>query len=50
LALGAKSVFLSRPIAWGLSVNGQTGVKELLDILNEEFKLSMVLTNVMEIK
>jgi pre-mycofactocin synthase len=33
LALGAKAVMIGRAYLWGLAVNGQTGVENVLDIL-----------------
>ncbi|KAL0603376.1 Hydroxyacid oxidase 2 [Plecturocebus cupreus] len=44
LALGAKCVFLGRPILWGLACKGEHGVKEVLNILTNEFHTSMALT------
>ncbi|XP_046941941.1 2-Hydroxyacid oxidase 2 isoform X2 [Lynx rufus] len=44
LALGAKCVFLGRPILWGLAYKGEDGVKELLNIIKNEFYTSMALT------
>ncbi|XP_063172168.1 2-Hydroxyacid oxidase 1 [Candoia aspera] len=44
LALGAKAVFVGRPIIWGLAYQGEEGVKEVLQILKEEFKLAMALS------
>uniref|UniRef100_A0A8C2MW72 (S)-2-hydroxy-acid oxidase n=1 Tax=Cricetulus griseus TaxID=10029 RepID=A0A8C2MW72_CRIGR len=44
LALGAKCIFLGRPIIWGLACKGEHGVKEVLNILKEEFQTSMVLS------
>jgi 4-hydroxymandelate oxidase len=41
LALGAKGVFIGRPIFWGLAVNGQAGVEKVLDILYRELDLVM---------
>ncbi|XP_075056838.1 2-Hydroxyacid oxidase 1 isoform X1 [Mixophyes fleayi] len=43
LALGARAVFIGRPVIWGLAYQGEDGVKEVLDILREEFKLAMAL-------
>ncbi|XP_078088818.1 2-Hydroxyacid oxidase 2 isoform X1 [Mustelus asterias] len=43
LALGAKCVFIGRPVVWGLVYKGEEGVKEILQILNDEFRLSMAL-------
>ncbi|KAG8517587.1 Hydroxyacid oxidase 2, partial [Galemys pyrenaicus] len=44
LALGAKCVFVGRPVLWGLACKGESGVKEVLDILKAEFRTSMALT------
>ncbi|XP_063552042.1 2-Hydroxyacid oxidase 2 isoform X3 [Gorilla gorilla gorilla] len=44
LALGAKCIFLGRPILWGLACKGEDGVKEVLNILTNEFHTSMALT------
>uniref|UniRef100_V9KPC6 (S)-2-hydroxy-acid oxidase n=1 Tax=Callorhinchus milii TaxID=7868 RepID=V9KPC6_CALMI len=52
LALGAKCVFIGRPVVWGLAYKGEEGVREILQILNDEFRLSMALAgcrNVSEI-
>jgi isopentenyl diphosphate isomerase/L-lactate dehydrogenase-like FMN-dependent dehydrogenase len=42
LALGASSVGIGRPYAWGLGAFGQAGVERALDILNLELRLAMV--------
>uniref|UniRef100_A0ACB8GDP9 Hydroxyacid oxidase 1 n=2 Tax=Sphaerodactylus townsendi TaxID=933632 RepID=A0ACB8GDP9_9SAUR len=44
LALGAKAVFVGRPVIWGLVYKGEEGVKEVLQILKEEFQLAMALS------
>ncbi|XP_016048711.1 2-Hydroxyacid oxidase 2 isoform X3 [Erinaceus europaeus] len=44
LALGAKCVFLGRPILWGLACKGEHGVEEVLNIIKNEFRTSMALT------
>ncbi|KAM4694889.1 2-Hydroxyacid oxidase 1 isoform 2-T2 [Discoglossus pictus] len=44
LALGARAVFIGRPALWGLAYQGEDGVKEVLQILMDEFKLAMALT------
>ncbi len=49
LALGASLVFLGRPVAWGLHFGGKQGVESLVNILHEEFKTVMVLTDCMSI-
>lgn len=49
LALGAKAVFVGRPVIHGLAVNGQHGVEEVLSILKSEFDSSMALAGVTKI-
>lgn len=52
VALGAKCVFIGRPAVWGLAYKGEEGVREILQILHDEFRLSMALSgcrNVAEI-
>ncbi|KAJ1841322.1 hypothetical protein LPJ57_010340, partial [Coemansia sp. RSA 486] len=44
LALGAKAVFLGRPVLWALKYNGEDGVVEMLEMINEEFRLAMALS------
>ncbi|XP_022103594.1 hydroxyacid oxidase 1-like isoform X2 [Acanthaster planci] len=44
LALGARAVFIGRPVIWGLAYDGENGVKKVLEILREEFSLAMALT------
>lgn len=44
LALGARCIFLGRPILWGLACKGEDGVKEVLDILTAEFHRCMTLS------
>ncbi|XP_054986463.1 2-Hydroxyacid oxidase 2 isoform X2 [Sorex araneus] len=44
LALGAKCVFVGRPILWGLACQGERGVEEVLNILKNEFRTTMTLT------
>nr|XP_004667550.1 hydroxyacid oxidase 2 [Jaculus jaculus] len=44
LALGAKCIFLGRPILWGLACKGEHGVEEVLSILKNEFHTSMSLS------
>ena len=50
LALGAKAVFIGRPIFWGLSVNGEAGVADVLDILKDELSIAMGLCGVTSLK
>jgi len=44
LALGAKAVFLGRPILWALAAGGQQGVEKVLQLMNEELKEAMIRT------
>lgn len=37
-------VFVGRPALWGLSYNGEDGVKKVLNILKREFESTMMLT------
>jgi isopentenyl diphosphate isomerase/L-lactate dehydrogenase-like FMN-dependent dehydrogenase len=43
LALGARAVLIGRPVLWGLAVNGQEGVRHVLELLHAEFELAMAL-------
>ncbi|XP_076789134.1 2-Hydroxyacid oxidase 2 isoform X2 [Arvicanthis niloticus] len=44
LALGARCIFLGRPILWGLACKGEHGVKEVLNILKTELHTCMTLS------
>ena len=44
LALGAKAVFVGRPILYGLAYNGADGAQKVLEILREELKEAMRVT------
>jgi 4-hydroxymandelate oxidase len=46
LALGARAVLLGRPVLWGLAVDGETGVRTVLDGLREELERAMTLSGV----
>ena len=43
LALGARAVLVGRPVLWGLAVDGEDGVRRVLDLLREELDLAMAL-------
>ncbi|MFD0634052.1 alpha-hydroxy acid oxidase [Catenulispora yoronensis] len=43
LALGAKAVFLGRPVLWGLAVGGAGGVAGVLNLATEELGHTMAL-------
>jgi 4-hydroxymandelate oxidase len=52
LALGARAVLVGRPVLWGLAVNGEAGVRDVLELLRQELDLAMALAgtrNVSEI-
>jgi (S)-2-hydroxy-acid oxidase len=44
LALGARAVMIGRPYLWGLTVDGAAGVRRVLEILRDDFILTMALT------
>eukprot|EP00095_Tigriopus_kingsejongensis_P000169 maker-scaffold487_size158652-snap-gene-0.44 protein:Tk00169 transcript:maker-scaffold487_size158652-snap-gene-0.44-mRNA-1 annotation:"e3 ubiquitin-protein ligase rfwd2-like" len=44
LALGAKMVFLGRPVIWGLAYDGQKGVKKTLSLIRDELDSAMALS------
>jgi 4-hydroxymandelate oxidase len=46
LVLGARAVFVGRPVLWGLAVDGAAGVRGVLELLREELGLAMVLAGV----
>ncbi|CAF4015643.1 unnamed protein product [Rotaria sp. Silwood2] len=43
LALGARAVLIGRPVLWGLAVDGEQGVTNVLTILKQEFRVAMML-------
>ena len=43
LGLGAKAVLVGRPVLWALTLGGQRGVEEALEILRSELELDMAL-------
>lgn len=49
LALGAKYVFIGRPVLYGLACEGQKGVENIIKILKHEFELTMCNTGVRKI-
>jgi (S)-2-hydroxy-acid oxidase len=53
LALGARAVFVGRPVLWGLAHSGEEGVFNIMSLLNEELKLALMLagqTDVLTLK
>ena len=49
LALGAKMVFIGRPVLWGLAFDGQAGVDLTLEILRKELDLAMALSGKIDV-
>jgi isopentenyl diphosphate isomerase/L-lactate dehydrogenase-like FMN-dependent dehydrogenase len=43
LALGARAVLIGRPYLWGLAAAGETGVRQVLELLRRELELAMAL-------
>nr|XP_039259930.1 hydroxyacid oxidase 1-like isoform X2 [Styela clava] len=50
IALGAKAVFVGRPIIWGLACKGEEGVRNVIEILKNEFIYTMQLLGVSTIE
>ncbi|KAJ1915466.1 Hydroxyacid oxidase 1 [Mycoemilia scoparia] len=49
LALGARAVFIARPILYGLAYNGEAGAKLALKILQDELESGMALSGCRDI-
>ncbi|XP_065832531.1 uncharacterized protein [Oscarella lobularis] len=43
IALGARAVFVGRPVLWGLAHSGKNGASQVLQILRNEFETTMAL-------
>ncbi len=43
LAMGARAVLIGRPYLWGLAVDGERGVRRVLNLLRDDLSLSMAL-------
>lgn len=50
LALGARAVFVGRPVLWGLAHNGEEGVYSVLKLLNDEFVMAMKLAGAVRVE
>ena len=46
VALGARGVLMGRPWVWALAAQGQAGVRDMLAIMREEFRIAMALSGV----
>ncbi|CAI9303883.1 unnamed protein product [Lactuca saligna] len=44
LALGASGIFIGRPVVFSLAAEGEAGVRKVLQMLREEFELTMALS------
>lgn len=49
IALGAKAVFIGRPVLWGLAHKGEEGVTNVLKLLNDELVMAMQLSGCVKI-
>jgi isopentenyl diphosphate isomerase/L-lactate dehydrogenase-like FMN-dependent dehydrogenase len=43
LALGAQAVLVGRPVVWGLAVAGEQGVRDVLELLQQELRVALTL-------
>lgn len=44
LALGASGIFIGRPVLFSLAADGEAGVRKVLQMLRDEFELTMALS------
>ncbi|CAM9814334.1 unnamed protein product [Chrysoparadoxa australica] len=49
LALGARAVFIGRPVLWGLAHSGEAGVRNVIEILNSELTLALQLAGCVQV-
>jgi 4-hydroxymandelate oxidase len=49
VALGARAVFVGRPVLYGLALDGEAGVRRMLDLLRQELIIDMILCGAGEI-
>lgn len=50
LALGARCVLIGRPIFWGLAIDGESGLRHVLQILRSELESAMSLCGVGDVE
>ncbi|KAL9265298.1 Glycolate oxidase-like protein [Drosera capensis] len=50
LALGASGIFIGRPVVFSLAAEGETGVRKVLQMLRDEFELTMALSGCRNLK
>jgi len=48
--LGARAVFVGRPVIWGLAYKGEQGVTDVLQKLQDELKTAMALAGCASLK
>jgi 4-hydroxymandelate oxidase len=49
LALGARAVFIGRAQVWGLAVDGEAGIRSVLDIMRSELDVAMAFGGVSDV-
>ncbi|KAG6538964.1 hypothetical protein ZIOFF_004116 [Zingiber officinale] len=50
LALGASGIFIGRPVVFSLAAEGEAGVRKVLQMLRDEFELTMALSGCTSLK
>lgn len=50
LALGASGIFIGRPVVYSLAVEGEAGVRKVLQMLRDELELTMSLAGCCSVK
>jgi (S)-2-hydroxy-acid oxidase len=50
IAMGAKAVFIGRPVLFGLAADGKNGVCKVLDLLRNELLMTMKLSGCIDLK
>jgi 4-hydroxymandelate oxidase len=50
LALGARAVLLGRPLLWGLAVDGEAGVRAVLELVRAELSRAMALAGARNVR
>ena len=50
LALGARAVLVGRPMLWGLAVDGEAGVRAVLELLRVELSRAMALAGARNVR
>ncbi|CAN4104353.1 unnamed protein product [Withania somnifera] len=50
LALGASGIFIGRPVVFSLAAEGEAGIRKVLQMLRDEFELTMALSGCTSLK